>query len=35
MATFIALVLLIALPVAAWYFGADSRPTDGRHNWAH
>jgi hypothetical protein len=35
MGIYIALAALVALAVLSVLFGADSRPRDGRHNWAH
>jgi hypothetical protein len=35
MSFYIALAALVELAVLAGLYGADSRPRDGRHNWAH
>jgi hypothetical protein len=35
MSFYIALAALVALAVLAGLYGADSRPHDGRHNWAN
>jgi hypothetical protein len=35
MSMYIAIAVLVAFAVLAALFGADSRPRDERHNWAH
>lgn len=34
MSLYIALAIITAIAVLAPFFGADSRPDNGRHNWS-